>query len=307
MLVSIVVPVFNVRPSYFAAAVASCVGQSWADGLELVVVDDGSSQANHRAYTEIVGAARSRIAVTVIRKMHNAGLASARNDGIAAASGEVVVLLDGDDVLAPDAVAAIAERLSGGGFDLVYTDHDKRSADLSEVQHVRRKALFQRLLEIHAGTPLDPMLHTTFLIHCHGLRRSALNPTPFDPAYGVGDEIKLHLELTREPGRVGHVPEVLYHYRDNPEGICHSAQYSRLIGNIESIMAEEMGHRLGVAVATRRIGRCPSTHAALYQHSSGDGSIVRAPYLDYDAVSVVDPATLPAISSAGAGLGEQPR
>jgi glycosyltransferase involved in cell wall biosynthesis len=308
VLVSIVVPVYNVRPSYFAAAVASCAGQTWLDGLELVVVDDGSEPANHRAYTELLASVRPRLDVTVIRKMQNAGLASARNDGIAAASGDIVVLLDGDDVLAPDAVVAIAERLSGGGFDLVYTDHDKRSSDLSEVQHVRRKALFQQLLEIHAGTPLDPMLHSTFLIHCHGLRRSAMGETPFDPSYRVGDEIKLHLELTREPGRIGHIPEVLYHYRDNPEGICHSAQYPRLIGNIESIMAEEMGSRLGAAVTTRRIGRCPSTYAALYQHSSGDGSIVRAPYLDYDAVSVVDagPATLPAISSAGARPGELP-
>jgi len=301
VLVSIVVPVYNVRPSYFADAVASCVSQTWRDGLELVVVDDGSSAANHRAYTEALGMARSRLSVTVIRKLHNAGLARARNDGIAAASGEVVVLLDADDVLAPEAVAAIAERLSGGGFDLVYTDHDKRSADLSEIQHVRRKTVFQQLLEIHAGTALDPMLHSTFLIHCHGLRRAAVGETPFDPSYGVGDEIKLHLELTRTPGRIGHVPEVLYHYRDNPDGICHSAQYSRLIENIESIMAEEMGNRLGVAVTTRRVGRCSATFAALYQHSTGDGSIVRAPYVNYDTLSVVDPATLSAIASPGKG------
>jgi O-antigen biosynthesis protein len=300
VLVSIVVPVYNVRPSYFAAAVLSCLRQTWSDGLELVVVDDGSSQANHRAYTEVLAGAK--ITVTVIRKLRNAGLAAARNDGIAAAAGDVVVLLDGDDVLAPDAVAAIAERLTGGGFDLVYTDHDKRSADLSEVQHVRRKALFQELLEIHAGTELDPMLHSTFLIHCHGFRRAALGEFPFDPSYGVGDEIKLHLELTRQPGRVGHVPEVLYHYRDNPEGICHSAQYPRLIANIESIMAEEMGRRRGEAVATRRIGRCPRTFAALYQHSTGGGSRVRAPYLDYEELSVVDvgAATLPAVSPMGA-------
>jgi glycosyltransferase involved in cell wall biosynthesis len=290
LLVSIVVPVYNVRPSYFAAAVASCVDQTWPDGIELVVVDDGSSQANHRAYTEILATARSKIAVTVIRKLQNAGLAPARNNGIAAASGEVVLLLDADDVLTPEAAAAIAERLSGG-FDLVYTDHDKRSADLSEVQHVRHKALFQQLLETYAGTPLDPMLHTTFLIHCHGFRRSALGDTPFNPSWGVGDEIQLHLELTREPGRVGHVPEVLYHYRDNPDGICHSALYPRLISNIEAILAEEMGSRLGAAVTTQRIGRCPHTFAALYQHSIDTGSIVGVPYVNYEEVSIVDPAS----------------
>lgn len=302
MLVSIVVPVYNVRPSYFAAAVESCVRQTWPDGLELVVVDDGSTPSNHRAYTEILNEVRSKITVTVIRKLQNAGLAPARNDGIAAASGEVILLLDADDVLAPDAATAIAERLSHGGFDLVYTDHDKRSADLSEVQHIRRKAFFQQLLEIHAGTSEDPMLHSTFLLHLHGLRRSAVGDVPFDPAFGVGDEIKLHLELSRDrPLRIGHVPEVLYHYRDNPEGICHSAQYPRLISNIEAILAGEMGRRLGAAVTTRRIGRCPVTNAALYRHSIADGSIVRAPYIDYETVSIVDPASTKLAGATQAG------
>jgi glycosyltransferase involved in cell wall biosynthesis len=310
VLVSIVVPVYNVRPSFFAAAVESCLRQSWPDALELVVVDDGSRPANHRDYAEILASTRSKIAVTVIRKLHNAGLASARNDGIAAASGEIVLLLDGDDLLAADAVAAIAERFRDGGFALVYTDHDKRSADLSEIQHVRRKALFQELLEIHAGTPLDPMLHSTFLIHCHGLRRAAVGEAPFDPSYGVGDEIKLHLELSRElPLRIAHVPEVLYHYRDNPDGICNSARYPRLISNIESIMADEMGRRLGEAVATRRVGRCPRTHVALYQHSTMDGSVVRAPYVDYEELSVVDvgTATLPGVSPVPALQPGEPR
>jgi glycosyltransferase involved in cell wall biosynthesis len=309
VLASIVIPVHDVRPTFFADAVNSCVRQTWPDELELVVVDDGSSPDNHRAYLEVLAAARSRLAVRVIRKERNAGLAPARNDGIAAASGEVVVLLDSDDMLAPGCVAAIADRLLGDDLELVYTDHDKRSVDLSDVVHVRRKAAFQELLEVYAGSPLDPMLHITFLIHCHGLRRDAFGAAPFDPSYGVGDEIKLHVELSRRrPVRIGHVPEVLYHYRDNPDGICHSALYALLISNIESILAEEMTRRLGEPVTTRRIGRCRLTHAALYRHTSANGSIVRVPYLDYEAMSVVDvpSATLPPIPSVCASpIGEQ--
>jgi glycosyltransferase involved in cell wall biosynthesis len=303
VLVSIVVPVHDVRPSYFAEAVDSVMRQSWPDELELVVVDDGSHQDNHRAYGEVLASVRLRLAVTLVRKLRNAGLAPARNDGIAAASGDVVVLLDGDDMLAPDCVTAITERLLGGGFDLVYTDHDKRSSTMSEIQHVRRKALFQQLLESYAGTPFDPMLHSTFLIHCHGLRRDAIGLAPFDPSFVVGDEVKLHVELSRHtPPRIGHVPEVLYHYRDNPDGICHSRLYPRLIKNIESILAAEMTARLGEEVYAERVGRCPETHVALYRHSTTSGSIVTAPYINYDSMSVVDggAATLPGISFAGA-------
>lgn len=309
MLVSIVVPVHDVRPAYFAAAVDSVLRQSWPDELELVVVDDGSRQDNHRAYVEVLTSTRPRLAVTLIRKLRNSGLAPARNDGIAAASGDIVVLLDSDDVLAPDCVTAVTERLLGGGFDLVYTDHDKRSATFSDIIHVRRKAIFQELLEAYAGTPFDPMLHSTFLIHCHGLRRDAVGLAPFDPSFVVGDEVKLHVELSRRrPPRIGHVPEVLYHYRDNPEGICHSPLYTRLISNIESILATEMTARLGEEVTTERIGRCALTHVALYRHSTADGSVVRAPYLNYDSLSVVDgaAATLPGISLAGASRPGEP-
>lgn len=223
MTASIVIPAYDVRPAYFAEAVESCLGQTFRGELELVVVDDGSRAKFHKAYREVVRKARGAVPVRLVRVRGNRGLATARNVGIAAATGEIVVLLDADDLLAPRCVELAHAALDGSGLDFVYTDHEKRSADLSEVLHVRRKALFQRLLEQHAGTPFDPMLHATFLIHCHAFRREALPVNPFNPSYVVGEEVELHARFSRDrPLRIGHVPEVLYHYRDNPDGICHS-------------------------------------------------------------------------------------
>lgn len=297
MTASIVIPAYDVRPGYLADAVESCLGQTFRGELELVVVDDGSRPRLHKAYREVVRKARRAVPVRLVRVRGNRGLATARNVGIAAATGEVVVLLDADDLLAPRCVELAHAALEGSGFDLVYTDHEKRTADLSEVLHVRRKALFQRLLERYAGTPFDPMLHATFLIHCHAFRRAALTANPFDPSHVVGEEVELHARFSRDrPLRIGHVPEVLYHYRDNPDGICHSPLYPRLIRSIETILAAEMALRLGEPVRTEKIGRCARTHAALYRHTTAAGTVVEAPYLDYAAQSIVDTregATLP--------------
>ncbi|GAA1961254.1 glycosyltransferase family 2 protein [Amycolatopsis minnesotensis] len=293
MTASIVIPAYDVRPAYLAEAVESCLAQTFRGELELVVVDDGSGARSHRAYREIVRKARRAVPVRLVRVRGNRGLATARNVGIGAATGEVVVLLDADDLLAPRCVELAHAALDRSGLDLVYTDHEKRSADLSEVRHVRRKALFQRLLEQYAGTPSDPMLHATFLIHCHAFRRDALPASPFDPSYLVGDEVKLHATLSRDrPLRIGHLPEVLYHYRDNPDGICHSSLYPRLIRSIETILAAEMAHRLGEPVRTGRIGRCARTHAALYRHTTESGAVVEAPYLDYATQSIMDTSGL---------------
>jgi Glycosyltransferases involved in cell wall biogenesis len=94
-LVSVVVPVYNVAP-HVAEAIASLKAQTLRD-FEALIVDDGSTDGSDRAVIAAVdGDARFR----VIRQA-NQGLSGARNTGIAAAKGDFLAFLDGDDALAP--------------------------------------------------------------------------------------------------------------------------------------------------------------------------------------------------------------
>lgn len=88
--VSVVVPAHQAAWC-IGAAVESVLWQTYRD-LELVVVDDGSTDG-----TADIAAAHQG-PVTVVRQP-NAGVAAARNRGIAEASGELVVLCDADDIL----------------------------------------------------------------------------------------------------------------------------------------------------------------------------------------------------------------
>lgn len=280
--VSIVVPVYNVSVEYFEEAVRSCVTQTWGGNLELVVVDDASSRNNHERYRFILDIAKRDLPVRFIRHPAKLGLAAARNSGLGAARGEVAVLLDSDDVLSASCIASVAMKFENPELALIFTDHEKRTSDLSEQIHVRRKAVFANLLKEYAGTIWDPFLHSTFLIHCHGLRLTAIPPSPFDTSVGIGDEVKLHIDISRAGSqRVGHVPEILYTYRDNPRGICNSNQYPQLISNIERVLAGEMRARTGYDIRARKMGRCSATAAALYVHEWAGGRI-EAPYIDYE-------------------------
>jgi len=94
---SVIVPCYNGR-GFVADAVRSVLDQA-DDGVECVVVDDGSQDGSAGFVEETFGAG-----VTVIRQA-NAGAAAARNRGFAASTGELVVWLDADDLLAPGTLA----------------------------------------------------------------------------------------------------------------------------------------------------------------------------------------------------------
>jgi len=94
---------------------ASLARQSAA--AEVVVVDDGSRDDTPRVIAE----ARGLMPLTALRNETPRGRAAAANAGARAASGDVLVFLDGDTLAGPDFVAAHAaahakdERLCGRG------------------------------------------------------------------------------------------------------------------------------------------------------------------------------------------------
>ncbi|MEA2311571.1 MAG: hypothetical protein QOE28_1539 [Solirubrobacteraceae bacterium] len=98
MRVSVCVPARDAAP-YLGAALASALSQD-IDGLEVVVVDDGSTDATAEL---LAGVDDSRL---VWRRIEAAGVAAARTACLALARGEYVAFLDADDVLAPGSVAA---------------------------------------------------------------------------------------------------------------------------------------------------------------------------------------------------------
>ncbi|MBQ5751617.1 MAG: glycosyltransferase [Bacteroidaceae bacterium] len=94
MKLSIIVPVYKVR-RHLQRCIESILQQTYTD-YELILVDDGSPD-NCGAICERY--AQECDKVKVIHKK-NGGLSSARNAGIAAARGEYITFVDGDDSIA---------------------------------------------------------------------------------------------------------------------------------------------------------------------------------------------------------------
>ena len=92
--VSVVIPCFN-RGPYLDDAVSSCV-EAYAGPLEVVVVDDGSTDPRTERHLE---ALRSLPCELKVLRQENSGPARARNLGLRHCTGEYVQFLDSDDLL----------------------------------------------------------------------------------------------------------------------------------------------------------------------------------------------------------------
>ncbi|MFE3584123.1 bifunctional glycosyltransferase/CDP-glycerol:glycerophosphate glycerophosphotransferase [Streptomyces vinaceus] len=107
---SVIVPAYKVQ-AYLQESLDSVLSQSFPD-LELIAVDDASPDACGSIIDEY--AARDP-RVTAVHLAHNLGLGPARNAGLARATGDYLVFLDGDDTLAPGALQAVTDRLKDTG------------------------------------------------------------------------------------------------------------------------------------------------------------------------------------------------
>jgi glycosyltransferase involved in cell wall biosynthesis len=137
MLMSVVIISCN-EAARLRLTLESFAGQRLAGAeMELVVVDDGSTDET----PAVLADAAARLPLRVVRHPRSHGRSPSRNDGVRAARGEVVILLDGDCLAAPNLVARHAE---------VHAAHPAVMGR-GETYHLRSTRFF---LDPETGTPM---------------------------------------------------------------------------------------------------------------------------------------------------------
>lgn len=114
--ISIIVPVYNIE-EYLPRCVDSIIKQEF-DSFELILVDDGSSDKSGKICDSY---AEKDNRVRVIHQP-NSGVSTARNNGIAAASGRYIGFVDGDDWIAEDMYSSLFNAASENEADIVICD-----------------------------------------------------------------------------------------------------------------------------------------------------------------------------------------
>jgi glycosyltransferase involved in cell wall biosynthesis len=115
---SIIVPVYNVEKYVY-----ECVDSIFRQGLdenifEVIIVNDGTKDNSMAVIRELI-ASRSNI---IVIEQDNLGLSVARNNGIAKATGEYILMIDSDDLLIDSSLQLLLNRALETKVDLVVAD-----------------------------------------------------------------------------------------------------------------------------------------------------------------------------------------
>lgn len=112
---SFVIPVYNGQ-AFLAQTIESCLRQT-EKKIEVVIVNDGSTDSTQR----IIDHYRNKDERVRCIINANGGRSKARNEGNQAAKGDVILVLDADDIAASDRVAQTLKYMKKNpGVDIVY-------------------------------------------------------------------------------------------------------------------------------------------------------------------------------------------
>lgn len=118
MVLSIVIPVYNVE-KYVGRCLQSCLDQGVSfNDYEIIVVNDGSKD---NSLSIIQGKASCSTNIIVINQ-ENQGLSAARNTGLYSARGEYVWFVDSDDYIEENCLKKLFNKLDGV-IDILQIQH----------------------------------------------------------------------------------------------------------------------------------------------------------------------------------------
>lgn len=246
-LVSLIMVAGDVA-AYVGQALCSALAQALPE-LEIIVIDNGSRDGT----AAIIARAARDPRLKVITNAANLGPGPGRNQGLAVARGTYIAFLDGDDWLAPGALARAVAHAEASGADLTVYGHTRWIAPR-----------FTRLklpppapqpdpdgMEVRAATIRGPLPLWRKFVRRSLIERIAL---PF-PA-GPYEDIRWSLRAVLLAERVSVLREPLYFYRRrlgsiiNSQGDYHFAALRQWAGVADDADALAVAAPLRRAIAT---------------------------------------------------------
>ncbi len=213
---SIVVPIYNPPLELLKSCVFSVKNQTYKD-WELILVNDKSTCPEVNQYLNDLDRNSIDSNIKIIFNSTNKHISLSTNEGIKRASGDFMLFLDHDDLLAPQALNEIAVLLEESPeLKWIYSDEDLMTEKGKRVVPHFKSQFNPYLLRSH-----------NYITHLCAYRRELLEELGgFRVGFEGAQDYDLALRASRvlQPYQIGHIPKVLYHWRMHSQSTAASSE-----------------------------------------------------------------------------------
>jgi len=160
------------------------------------------------------------------------GIMGAMRRGLENALGEYVVPVDADDVLTPDAIQILTNAIAKlNRPDMIFSDEDMLMEGQPDLPYLR--------------STFDPVLNldSSYIWHLCAIKRERAMALELytDPGATWCHDWDSVIRITNAGGRIEHVPEVLYHWRQHTGSTTNNSQGdSRSLDSIRHILERQI-------------------------------------------------------------------
>ena len=234
--VTIALSVYNVV-DYVRASLDCIVNQTMRD-IEILCIDDASSDGTWDVLQEY--ASRDE-RIKLWRMGKNGGLSVSRNKAIELATGDHIIMLDGDDLFAPDMVELAYNKAVETGADMVLWDYCVFS---DEAELPKIIAMPSSLLNFDADDKIAllrrPAFTWTKLVKMSVLRDLNIQFTP-----GLTkQDIPIHWRLITSDISVAVLPRRMSYYRQQPNSTTNRRGRSLFsLAKVMDIVGDDLRER----------------------------------------------------------------
>ena len=206
-LISVVAPVYNTDPRMLEELL-SCLRQQTYRNVEVLLYDGNSTRAETRAVLKAAEADGFR----VVYGKENRGISGNTNAALLAARGDYIALVDHDDLITPDALWRMAERIALDAPDVLYSDEDR----------IMEGGLHH--MDPHYKPDFCPetLVSDNYICHLAVIRKSLLMDIGgLRGGFDGSQDHDLFLRLSEKTRRFAHVPYTLYSWREVASSRSH--------------------------------------------------------------------------------------
>jgi len=216
--VSVIIPVYNVKPEYIRDAIDSVLNQTYKN-IEIIVVNDGSTNSETLEYLKTI----QNDKIQVINQ-ENKGLGGARNTGIDNSTGDYLGFLDSDDWLENNFYETLINLCEKNDADMACGTLTRvtpqKQKNMDDFKNVVRSDFVKKMEFITNGSVCSKLFKKSFWGNTRFTEHRYYEDNP------------VLLKLLFESNKVAFTNKVRYLYRENQESICLNPDSDKMLKRV---------------------------------------------------------------------------